>query len=53
MMLMDILKNKKGDMPWWLVRLLIVLAILLFSLSVIYAVKKGMFSSIGNIFDRW
>jgi len=46
-------KNKKADMPDWLVDLLIILAVGVVVLGIIIAARAGMFDSIVSIFARW
>lgn len=45
--------NKKGDMPWWLITLIIGLFILIFILIMNSDTAKSIYSSLASIFKRW
>ena len=54
MNLNKIFLSKKGDMPWWLTRLIIPIALLvLLILILVSVVGKGIKPSIANIFANW
>ncbi|MBU0628755.1 MAG: hypothetical protein KKC75_06200 [Nanoarchaeota archaeon] len=54
MNLNKMLLNKKGDMPWWVTRLIIPIALLiLLSLIIVNVMSKGIMPNIASIFAKW
>jgi len=42
----SLIKNKKGDMPWWMITLIVVLCVLIFVLIMNSAVAKSILANI-------